>query len=101
MILNDYTMESMNIQHQDERNADRERQYRTDEYNYEDTQSEPIVQKMMGEEYSKYFNDEGEDIRELAAKAEAQRDAARESDLTAQYEVEQEINADHAQDNKI
>ena len=38
----------------------------------------------------RYQNDEGEDVRELAAKAEAQRDAIRE---------EQAI--DHARDNEI
>lgn len=72
-------------QQNQERNGDRERQFRRDEDNYEDTQSEPIVQKMMGEEYSKYFN-EGDD-KEL------------NDFLIAQYEAEQERNIDHARDN--
>lgn len=87
-------------QQNQERDGDRERQYRRDEDNYEDTQSEPIVQKMMGDDYSKYFNDEGEDVRDLAARAEAMREDKELNDfLIAQYEAEQERNIDHARDN--
>ena len=42
---------------------------------------------MMGKHFKDFFytNDEGEDVRELAEKAEAQRDAIREEEIAAKF----------------
>lgn len=68
-------MEALKVQQNDEKEGDRQREYaKLEEWD------EPIIQKMMGKEYARYFylNDEGQDVRELAAIAEAQMDAERE-----------------------
>ncbi len=67
-----------------ERESDRERE---DTERREGTKGETIVEKMMGKSYKDFFytNDEGEDVRELAEKAEAQRDAIREEEIAAKF----------------
>jgi hypothetical protein len=75
MDINDMLMERLSDQIDTEREDAREGARRLRE-----EWDEPIVPKMMGSEYEKYFymDDHGNDIRDLAAVAEAQRDAERE-----------------------
>lgn len=76
--------ESIALQQEQERQDDQER---TDTEKYDGTKGETIVEKMMGKHFKDFFytNDEGEDVRELAEKAEAQRDAIREEEIAAKF----------------
>ncbi len=49
-------MQALDSIRNDEREGDRERAFRKDEDNWEDTESEPIVQKMMGEDFETFFD---------------------------------------------
>lgn len=53
----------------------------------EQQEGKTLVEKMMGKSFKDFFytNDEGEDVRELAEKAEAQRDAIREEEIAAKF----------------
>lgn len=76
--------ESIALQQEQER---QEEQERTDTEKYDGTKGETIVEKMMGKDFDEYFytNDEGEDVRDLAEKAEAMRDQIREEEISAKY----------------
>lgn len=121
--------EALQEQQNEERNADRERQFRKDEDNYEDTESDELTPEQLAEkeeflrdsirengiadEFDKLTIMEKLDViveqaKDLAEKARELNKVHAIShsylfpeDNQAQYEVEQEINADHAQDNKI
>jgi hypothetical protein len=82
MNLYDEAMRSLDA---DNKEADREREYQKRE-----EQAEPLMKKLMPD-FGKYFNDEGEDVRELAEKAEAQRDAIREDEIAAKFYLDAKL----------
>ena len=53
---------------------------------YQNRVSSRLATRTMGKDYESYLNDEGEDVRDLAERAEAQRDGLREAEWEAKVE---------------
>jgi hypothetical protein len=81
--MDDIREQAYETERNDHEAADRERQYRKDEDNWEDTDSHHP------------------DPEQLAERAEAKRDELRGDGDIARYEAEQERNTDHANDGKV